>query len=91
MKYATYKKGMILDISDVIDNGYRYITIGEDINNIYTQTRLVYSDKTLIMDCEYAEISIDELNIGDFIFVYHSNIMTLSIPPQTNVYIIEVK
>ncbi|MEG2363405.1 MAG: hypothetical protein RSC26_07855 [Terrisporobacter sp.] len=63
----------------------------DDPNNIYTQTRLVYSEETLILNCEYNEISINDLRVGDFIVAYHSNAMTISIPPQTSVYIIEVK
>lgn len=91
MKYATMKTGCILDISTSSDKKYKYITIGDDINNIYTQTRLVYSKETLIVNCEYNEITIKDLMIGDCIVAYHSNAMTMSIPPQTSVYIIEVK
>lgn len=91
MKYANYKKGVIIDITSFENSKYRFITIGEEPGNIYTYTRHVYSDKTLILDHEYNEISVKGLNIGDFVVAYHSNIMTLSIPPQTNVYIIEVK
>ncbi|WP_343101317.1 hypothetical protein [Romboutsia sp. MSSM.1001216sp_RTP31141st1_G3_RTP31141_220114] len=91
MKYASYKKGVIIDITSFENGEYIFITIGEEPGNIYTYTRLVYSDKTLILDNEYNEISVKNLNIGDFVVAYHSNIMTLSIPPQTNVCIIEVK
>lgn len=91
MKYANYKFGIIVDISDISGQPYKFITIATNPKDIYTFTKLIYSDQTLILDCEYNEISIDDLEIGDKIVAYHSNIMTMSIPPQTQVYIIEVK
>ncbi|GAA0711934.1 hypothetical protein GCM10008904_24700 [Paraclostridium ghonii] len=91
MKYANYKVGNIVDISDINGQPYKFITIATNPKDIYTFTKLIYSDQTLILDCEYNEISIDDLEIGDKVVAYHSNIMTMSIPPQTQVYIIEVK
>lgn len=91
MKCCYYKIGAIVEIMDSNDDRYKLITIGEDPDNIYTFTRLVVSDETLILNCEYNEIAVEDLKIGDFVVAYHSNIMTMSIPPQTNAYIIEVK
>lgn len=91
MKYTNYKVGNIVDISDINGQPYKFITIATNPKDIYTFTKLIYSDQTLIFDCEYNEISIDDLAIGDKVVAYHSNIMTMSIPPQTQVYIIEVK
>lgn len=91
MKYANYKVGNIVDISDINGQPYKFITIATNPKDIYTFTKLIYSDQTLILDCEYNEISVDDLEIGDKVVAYHSNIMTMSIPPQTQVYIIEVK
>ncbi|MDK2561971.1 hypothetical protein QOZ84_00295 [Romboutsia sedimentorum] len=91
MKCCSYKNGVIVEISNSSNSDYKYITIAKDINDIYTFIRLVYSKETIILNCEYNEISVDDLNIGDFVFVYHSNIMTMSIPPQSVAYIIEVK
>ena len=91
MKYCSYKKGIIVEIRSSSNDEYKYITIAEDVNNIYTFTKLVYSQKTIILNCEYNEIPVEDLKVGDTVFVYHSNIMTMSIPPQTVVYIIEVK
>ncbi|GIM33836.1 hypothetical protein [Paraclostridium bifermentans] len=70
---------------------YKFITKATNPQYIYTFIKLIYSDQTLILDCEYNEISIDDLEIGDKIVAFHSNVMTMSIPPQTQVYIIEVK
>lgn len=91
MKYANYKFGNIVDISNIKGQQYKFITIATNPKDIYTFTKLIYSDQTLILDCEYNEISIDDLEIGDKIVAFHSNVMTMSIPPQTQVYIIEVK
>lgn len=91
MKYASYKIGNIVDISDIEGQPYKFITIATNSSDIYTFTKLIYSDQTLILDWEYKEITIDDLNIGDKVVAYHSNAMTMSIPPQTQVYIIEVK
>lgn len=91
MGCCSYSIGTIVDISDNINEKYKFITIAKIPGDIYTYTRLVYSKETIILDCEYKEISIDELNIGDTIVAFHSNAMTMSIPPQTSVFIIEVK
>ncbi len=91
MKCCSYKNGVIVEISNSSNSNYKYITIAKDINDIYTFIKLVYSKETIILNCEYNEISVYDLNIGDFVFVYHSNIMTMSIPPQSVAYIIEVK
>ena len=37
------------------------------------------------------KLSFNDLKIGDTILAFHSNIMTMSIPPQTSAFIIEVK
>ncbi len=91
MKYASYKIGNIVDIQDIKGQPYKFITIATNPCDIYTFTRLIYSGQTLILDCEYNELTIKDLNIGDKVIAYHSNAMTMSIPPQTQVYIIEVK
>ncbi|MCC3863585.1 hypothetical protein K0040_04560 [Terrisporobacter petrolearius] len=91
MKCCSYKIGVIVEIMDSNDERYKLVTIGQNPKDIYTFTRLVVSDETLIVDREYNEITVEDLNIGDLVVAYHSNIMTMSIPPQTSAYIIEVK
>lgn len=90
MKYCSYSIGMVLDISISSDNQYRYITIGKSPHDISSYITLVYSDKTLVLDSNYDEIKIKEVNIGDTIVAYHSNAMTKSIPPQTTAYVIKL-
>lgn len=91
MKCCSYKIGVIVEIMDSNDERYKLVTIGQNTKDIYTFTRLVVSDETLILDRKYNEITVEDLNIGDLVVAYHSNIMTMSIPPQTSAYIIEVK
>ncbi|MCC3670854.1 MULTISPECIES: hypothetical protein [Terrisporobacter] len=91
MKCCSYKIGVIVEIMNSNDERYKLITIGEDPKDIYTFTRLVVSEETLILDPKYNEITVKDLNIGDLVVAYHSNVMTMSIPPQTSAYIIEVK
>lgn len=91
MKCCAYKYGVIVEINESSNEKNMYITIAKNPKDIYTFTKLVYSDETLIVDCEYNEITIDDLSVGDIIIAYHSNAMTMSIPPQTAAYIIELK
>lgn len=91
MSCCSYTIGTIVEISDIMNEEYKFITIAKIPGDTYTYTRLVYSKETIILDCEYNKISINELNIGDTIVAFHSNAMTMSIPPQTSAFIIEVK
>lgn len=91
MSCCSYTIGTIVEISDIMNEEYKFITIAKIPGDMYTYTRLVYSKETIILDCEYNKISINELNIGDTIVAFHSNAMTMSIPPQTSAFIIEVK
>ena len=50
MKYASYKIGNIVDIQDIKGQPYKFITIATNPCDIYTFTRLIYSDQTLILD-----------------------------------------
>lgn len=91
MKYASYKLGIIIDIYDSSSENIKYITIASNPNNLYTSTTLIISEKTLILDINYEEIYVENLKVGNFILAYHSNAMTMSIPPQTKAFIIELK
>lgn len=91
MKCCVFKRGTIIEINDNIQPELVFITFATDTTDIYTATILIASDTTLIMDEDYNEITLNDLQVGDLIFVYHSPIMTMSIPPQTQAFIIEVK
>lgn len=91
MKCCMFKKGTIIEINDNIQPGLVFITFATNTNNIYTATILIASDTTLVLDENYNEINLNDLQVGDLIFVYHSPITTMSIPPQTQAFIIELK
>lgn len=91
MKCCSYKIGIIVEIMDSPDGRYKLITIAKDPNDFYSFTRLVVSEETLILNREYNEITVNDLKLGNLVVAYHSNVMTMSIPPQTSAYIIEVK
>lgn len=91
MKYCSYKMGIIVEVTESSNEKYKYITIAKNPKDIYSFTRLVYSEQTLILNCEYEQISVEKLNVGDVVVAFHSNVMTKSIPPQTTAFIIEVK
>ena len=91
MKCCSYKIGVIVEIMDSSDGRYKLITIGPDPTSIYPFTSLVFFTAPFLLNCEYNEIIVDDLKVGDFVVAYHSNVMTMSIPPQTSAYIIEVK
>ena len=46
MKCCSCKIGRIVEISDSPDNQYKFITIAMNPRDVYTYTRLVYSDTT---------------------------------------------
>ena len=91
MKCCVFNYGKIIEINYNVQPGVHFITIAKDPQNIYTAIVLVTSDSTLVMDKNYNEISLEDLEVGNLIFVYHSPVMTMSIPPQTQAFIIEVK
>ena len=50
MGCCSYSIGTIVDISDNINEEYKFITIAKIPGDIYTYTRLVYSKETIILD-----------------------------------------
>ncbi|MGL5346602.1 MAG: hypothetical protein ACRDA3_04585 [Peptostreptococcaceae bacterium] len=91
MKYSSYQMGTIVEITESSNEKFKYITIAKNPEDVYTHVKLVYSEQTLILNCEYAQIPLEKLKVGDIVMAFHSNAMTLSIPPQTTVYILELK
>lgn len=90
MKDWSYSIGMVLDISISPDTQYRFITIGKAPHDISSYITLVYSDKTLVLDNNYDEIRIEDIEVGNKIVTFHSNVMTKSIPPKTSAYVIKL-
>ncbi|MDW5299433.1 MAG: hypothetical protein SA378_04765 [Sedimentibacter sp.] len=59
-------------------------------NDIYSQMRFVVSDSTVIMDRRGRQIRLRDLRPGDFVRVEHANFQTMSIPPQTTAFNVQV-
>ncbi|SCH42252.1 hypothetical protein [Romboutsia sp. 1001713B170207_170306_H8] len=91
MKCCAFRMGTVTEIRYDMQHRLTFITFATDVSNIYTSFILIVSDTTLVMDEFYNEISIDDLQVGDLIGSYHSPIMTMSIPPQSQAFIIELK
>lgn len=91
MQCCFFKRGYITEINDGIQQEILYITFASDVDNIYTATTLIAGETTVVMDEDYNQITLDDLQVGDLIYVYHSPMMTMSIPPQTQAFIIELK
>lgn len=90
MKYCSYNVGMVVDISGSYNDENMYITIGKAPHDVSSYIKLIYSNKTLLIDKNYNEIRIEDIQVGDFVVAFHSNAMTKSIPPQTTAYIIKL-
>ena len=69
MKCYSYTIGTIIDISDNINEKYKFITIAKKPDDIYTYIKLVYSQETIILNHEYNEITVNDLKVGDVIYL----------------------
>lgn len=70
-----------------IQNGFLLTGNQFDINQ---QTRFVVTDETLIQDSIGRQISLHSLSPGQWVQVTHADFMTMSIPPQTTAFRIQV-
>ena len=70
-----------------IQNGFLITGHPFDINE---QTRFVVTDETRILDQNGRRISLRSLQPGQWVRVTHANFMTMSIPPQTTAFLIQV-
>jgi hypothetical protein len=68
-------------------NGFLITGDPSDINE---QTRFVVTADTVILDSDGRRISLRSLRPGQWVRVTHADFMTLSIPPQTTAYRIQV-
>lgn len=78
-------EGRVLDV----DLNNRFLYTGNP-NDIYSQIRFVITDSTVIMDRRGRQIRLRDLRTGDFVRVVHANFMTMSIPPQTTAFEVQV-
>ena len=59
-------------------------------NDIYSQMRFVVSDSTVIRDRRGRQIRLRDLRPGELVRVEHANFQTMSIPPQTTAFNVQV-
>lgn len=78
-------EGMVLDV----DLNNRFLYTGNP-NDIYSQIRFVITDSTVIRDRRGRQIRLRDLRTGDFVRVVHVIFMTMSIPPQTTAFEVQV-
>lgn len=78
-------EGMVLDV----DLNNRFLYTGNP-NDIYSQIRFVITDSTVIRNRRGRRIRLEDLRVGDFVRVVHASFMTMSIPPQTTAYEVQV-
>jgi len=81
----TTTEGRVMAVDPV--NGFLYT--GNPFN-ILSQMRFVITDSTVIIDRRGRRISLRDLRPGDFVRVDHAIFQTLSIPPQTTAFRVQV-
>jgi len=72
-----------------VDLANRFLYTGIPFD-IMSQMRFVVTDSTTIRDRRVRRIRLRDLRPGDFVRIEHANFMTMSIPPQTTAYDIQV-
>ncbi len=85
MEETNVTEGMVLDV----DLNNRFLYTGNPYD-IYSQIRFVITDSTVIRDRRGRQIRLRDLRIGDFVRVIHATFMTMSIPPQTTAFEVQV-
>ena len=82
---SSFNEGRVLEVDPA--NRFLYTGIPFDI---MSQTRFVVTDATTIRDRRGRIIRLRDLSPGDFVRVEHANFMTMSIPPQTTAFDIQI-
>lgn len=82
---SSFNEGRVLEVDPA--NRFLYTGIPFDI---MSQTRFVVTDATTIRDRRGRIIRLRDLRPGDFVRVEHANFMTMSIPPQTTAFDIQI-
>lgn len=72
-----------------VDTNYGFLYTGNP-NDIYSQMRFVITDATSIRDRSGRRIRLSDLRPGDYVRVEHAIFQTMSIPPQTTAFNVQV-
>ena len=72
-----------------VDTNNNFLYTG-NANDIYSQMRFVITDATMIMDRRGNRIRLRDLRPGQRVRIEHANFQTMSIPPQTTAFVVQV-
>lgn len=72
-----------------VDGNYGFLFTGNP-NDINTQMRFVVNDDTIILDRRGNRINLSNIKPNDTVRVEHASFQTMSIPPQTVAFVIQV-
>lgn len=73
----------------IVDINNSFLYTG-DINNMNDQMRFVISNATVILDQNGNQIGLYSIHPGQLVRVEHANFQTLSIPPQTTAFRVQL-
>lgn len=82
---SAFTEGRVLEVSPE----FEFFITGNPFD-IYSQMRFNVSDSTIIRDRRGRKIRLMELRPGDFVRVEHATFQTMSIPPQTTAFEVQV-
>jgi hypothetical protein len=82
---SAFTEGRVMEVNPE----YEFFMIGNPFD-INSQMRFNVSDSTIIRDRRGRRIRLSELRPGDFVRVEHATFMTMSIPPQTTAFEVQV-
>ncbi len=82
---SSFTDGRVMEINP--EFGFLYTGNPADI---YSQMRFVITDATVIRDRRGRRIGLTDLRPGDFVRVEHAIFQTMSIPPQTTAFEVQV-
>jgi hypothetical protein len=82
---SAFTEGRVMEVNPE----YEFFMIGNPFD-INSQMRFNVSDSTIIRDRRGRRIRLRELRPGDFVRVEHATFMTMSIPPQTTAFEVQV-
>jgi hypothetical protein len=82
---SAFTEGRVMEVN----TDYEFFITGNPFD-IYSQMRFNVSDSTVIRDRRGRRIRLRDLRPGDFVRVEHAIFQTMSIPPQTTAFEVQV-
>lgn len=82
-----FDEGRVLDVES--SRGFNYLLTGHE-DNIYSQTRYTITNVTLIVDRRGNPIPLRAIRPGQFVRIERAAFQTMSIPPQTTAFTVQV-